>query len=76
MCGIGKYTFDDGDYHIGEYADDKKNGYGIMHYLSKNELYQGEYKNDKKNGFGEIVDTNTGKTKEKGKYEDNVLKNK
>ena len=54
MCGIGTYTFSDGDYQEIIYDDDVKNGYGIMHYISENKRYEGNYKNDKKEGYGEL----------------------
>ena len=37
--------------YIGEYKNDKKDGYGKF-YLDNNMIYEGEWKNDKKDGYG------------------------
>ena len=44
-------TFNNGDKYIGEYLNNKKEGYGILFYNNGNK-YEGEFKNDLKNGHG------------------------
>ena len=43
--------FNNGDKYIGEYLNNKKEGYGILFYNNGNK-YKGEFKNDLKNGHG------------------------
>ena len=74
MCGVGKYIFNDGDYHEGLYQNDVKNGYGIMYLKSEKKRFEGNYKDDKKNGYGEFIGDNE-KIIEKGIFDNNNLIN-
>ena len=43
--GNGKYIFEDGEYYIGEFKNDKRNGKGIEYYKNGNIKYEGEFIN-------------------------------
>jgi hypothetical protein len=55
--GIGKLTFKNGDYYIGEFKNGKRNGRGI--YISESKYiknnYEGEWKNDLAHGKGKSI---------------------
>ena len=43
--GNGKYIFEDGEYYIGEFKNNKRNGKGIEYYKNGNIKYEGEFIN-------------------------------
>ena len=52
--GFGIYLNNDTIY-IGNYKDDKKNGFGIFYWRKKNEAYVGFFKNGNQSGFGKFL---------------------
>ena len=53
-CGYGVYLTNDIIY-VGNYMDDKKNGFGIFYWRKKNEAYVGFFKEGKQYGFGKYI---------------------
>ena len=54
--GIGKFIFESGNYYIGQYKDDLRNGKGIEYNKNGNIKYEGDWINDKKEGNGKLID--------------------
>ena len=51
--GIASYTFKNGDKYIGNWADFKMDGFGVLTYSdSINHRYQGQWKDNLKHGQG------------------------
>lgn len=51
--GQGELYFKTGDYYLGDFAKDKKDGRGVYHWTAKeNNVYEGEFKAGKRNGRG------------------------
>ena len=53
-CGYGVYLTNDIIY-VGNYLNDKKNGFGIFYWRKKNEAYVGFFKDGKQYGFGKYI---------------------
>lgn len=50
--GRGSYELGDGDYYVGEWADNNRDGKGIEVYFKSGVYYQGELKKGEKCGCG------------------------
>ena len=53
--GEGRMTYSSGNYYQGAWTYNKKNGFGIMDWVSDNERYTGVWENDNPNGVGSLV---------------------
>ena len=53
MDGNGEFIWPDGRKYIGEYKDDKKEGYGVFEWNDERK-YKGMWKNGKQDGEGEF----------------------
>ena len=49
-CGLGKYTFSNGDIYTGMFEANKPNGHGKMEYAHTGSIYEGHWKNGKATG--------------------------
>jgi hypothetical protein len=47
----GKYTYDKGEVYVGDWKNDKRNGYGKITFPDGT-VYVGDWKNDERNGYG------------------------
>ena len=52
--GYGKYIWEDGEYYIGEWKNNKWDGKGIYYYAS-GDVYNGENIDTKRMGFGKYI---------------------
>ena len=78
MHGSGVFTWKDGKKYVGEYVDDKKEGWGEFTWPAKvgadgavkgARVYKGEWRGGKQHGKGRIVDVESGREVE-GVWED------
>ena len=51
----GKYIWENGDYYIGEFLNDMKNGKGKIYYKNDSIKYDGDFVNDKYEGKGKFI---------------------
>ena len=51
MYGVGRLTFNNGDYYIGQFTNNQYNGYG-EYYFSNGSYYRGNWVDGKKSGKG------------------------
>ena len=66
----GLYTYPNGDKHVGDYQNDKRNGQGITTWIN-GDRYVGGYKDNKRHGQGTYTYANG--AKEVGAWENNKL---
>ena len=50
--GEGKMTYASGNFYEGQWANNKRNGQGTMHWLSSDEKYEGNWEDNFQSGFG------------------------
>jgi len=50
--GHGKMTYSSGNYYEGQWSNNKRNGLGIMFWLSSDEKYEGNWEDNFQSGFG------------------------
>lgn len=50
--GFGTFTFFEGHKYVGEWKDDRYNGFGILYYANGNVWYIGEWENGESHGLG------------------------
>ena len=55
MEGYGKYIYENGEYYIGEFKNDKRNGKGQEFYKNGNLKYEGNFANDCFEGYGKGI---------------------
>ena len=53
--GYGKYIWENGEYYIGQWLNDKKHGKGILYNTNRNIKYDGDFVNDKFEGYGKYI---------------------
>ena len=53
--GKGKYSYDDGQYYIGEWKNGLRNGKGVQYYKNGDIEYEGDFVNDKYEGNGKYI---------------------
>ena len=53
--GYGKYIWENGEYYIGQWLNDKKHGKGILYNKNRNIKYDGDFVNDKFEGYGKYI---------------------
>ena len=53
--GNGKFIWENGEYYIGEYLNDLKNGKGKIYYNNNSIKYDGDFVNDKFEGKGKFI---------------------
>lgn len=53
--GEGYQFIEDIEEYTGKFADNKKNGFGHLKDLKKNQIYEGNFTNDMKNGENGIL---------------------
>ena len=53
--GYGKYTYENGNYYIGEFKEGKKDGNGIEFYKNNTIKYEGYYEKDKCEKYGKYI---------------------
>ena len=51
LNGIARIKDQTGDY-LGQYLDDKKEGYGTWRFSADGKVYRGQFKNDMRHGYG------------------------
>ena len=56
MHGKGEFSWADGKIYIGDYKDDKKEGFGIFRWPDGRQ-YEGQWKDGKQNGSGKLKDS-------------------
>lgn len=61
--GKGTFIFSNKDTYVGEWRDNKREGYGIWTCAATGDIYEGNWENDERNGKG-IMNFGNG-----GKYE-------
>ena len=54
MEGIGLYVEDDQTRYLGEFKNNKKDGYGIYKYSALGLIYEGYWKKNKWHGLGVV----------------------
>ena len=52
MEGIGRYNYDNGEYYIGQFKDDSRNGKGIYYYKNGKIKFDCEWYDDQIQGTG------------------------
>jgi hypothetical protein len=57
--GLGTFTYMNGDYYFGQYANNSKNGEGEYQYGNGNK-YKGNWKEGLQHGFGQYQDETSG----------------
>jgi len=55
MHGYGEFTWKDGKKYIGNYTNDRKEGFGIYYWSNPVRVYIGFWKNGKQDGFGKYI---------------------
>ena len=51
----GTRYYENGDYYIGEFKNDHRNGKGVEYYKNGNKKYEGDFFNSKYEGYGKYI---------------------